>query len=132
MWDKAFDAMPFALGPWTPRHCKTASTAKPTAFIVPAALVFVVGAPSSIYLFRFHSEFFFHYLWNPARDPVFDTYSFMISVGLMFLLASATLGGWYSIPAVKPDNNYALFNLGAATEFGVPIVVSSVIFDHFP
>lgn len=32
--------------------------------------------------------------------------------------ASATLGGWYSIPAVKPDNNYALFNLGAATEFG--------------
>jgi outer membrane lipase/esterase len=32
--------------------------------------------------------------------------------------ASATLGGWYSVPAPKPDNNYALFNLGAASDFG--------------
>ncbi len=31
---------------------------------------------------------------------------------------SVTLGGWYTIPAAKPDNNYALFNLGAATDFG--------------
>ncbi len=32
--------------------------------------------------------------------------------------SSVTLGGSYSIPAPKPDNNYALFNLGAATDFG--------------
>jgi outer membrane lipase/esterase len=32
--------------------------------------------------------------------------------------SSATLGGTYSIAAPKPDNNYALFNLGAATDFG--------------
>ncbi len=31
---------------------------------------------------------------------------------------SATLGGWYSIPAPKPDNNYALFNVGAAADLG--------------
>jgi outer membrane lipase/esterase len=29
-----------------------------------------------------------------------------------------TLGGWYSIPVAKPDNNYALFNLGASADFG--------------
>ncbi|HVN36414.1 MAG TPA: autotransporter domain-containing protein [Casimicrobiaceae bacterium] len=32
--------------------------------------------------------------------------------------SSVTLGGWYSIPAAKPDNNYALFNLGASADFG--------------
>jgi outer membrane lipase/esterase len=32
--------------------------------------------------------------------------------------SSATLGGWYSVPVAKPDNNYALFNLGAAADFG--------------
>jgi outer membrane lipase/esterase len=32
--------------------------------------------------------------------------------------SSVTLGGNYSIPAPKPDNNYALFNLGAASDFG--------------
>jgi outer membrane lipase/esterase len=31
---------------------------------------------------------------------------------------SVTLGGWYSIPVAKPDNNYVLFNVGAATDFG--------------
>jgi outer membrane lipase/esterase len=32
--------------------------------------------------------------------------------------SSVTLGGWYSIPAPKPDNSYALFNVGAASDFG--------------
>jgi len=32
--------------------------------------------------------------------------------------SSNTLGGSYSIPAFKPDNSYALFNLGAAADFG--------------
>ncbi len=32
--------------------------------------------------------------------------------------SSVTLGGYYSIPAPKPDNSYALFNLGAAADFG--------------
>jgi outer membrane lipase/esterase len=32
--------------------------------------------------------------------------------------SSNTLGGTYTIPGVKPDNNYVLFNLGAATDFG--------------
>jgi outer membrane lipase/esterase len=32
--------------------------------------------------------------------------------------SSVTLGGNYSIPAPKPDNSYALFNLGAAADFG--------------
>jgi outer membrane lipase/esterase len=32
--------------------------------------------------------------------------------------SSVTLGGWYSIPVAKPDNNYALFNLGASADFG--------------
>jgi outer membrane lipase/esterase len=32
--------------------------------------------------------------------------------------SSNTLGGWYTIPAAKPDNSYALFNVGAATDFG--------------
>jgi outer membrane lipase/esterase len=32
--------------------------------------------------------------------------------------ASNTLGGWYTIPAAKPDNSYALFNVGAAADFG--------------
>jgi outer membrane lipase/esterase len=32
--------------------------------------------------------------------------------------SSVSLGGSYSIPAPKPDNSYALFNVGAATNFG--------------
>jgi outer membrane lipase/esterase len=32
--------------------------------------------------------------------------------------SSVTLPGSYSIPAPKPDNNYALFNFGASTDFG--------------
>lgn len=32
--------------------------------------------------------------------------------------ASNSLAGSYSIPAQKPDNNYALFNVGAAADFG--------------
>ena len=32
--------------------------------------------------------------------------------------SSVGLGGYYTVPAAKPDNSYALFNLGASTEFG--------------
>jgi outer membrane lipase/esterase len=32
--------------------------------------------------------------------------------------SSNTLGGTYTVPGVKPDNNYVLFNVGAATDFG--------------
>lgn len=32
--------------------------------------------------------------------------------------SSVTLGGSYTLPAPKPDNNYALFNVGAASDFG--------------
>jgi len=32
--------------------------------------------------------------------------------------SSVSLGGSYSIPVAKPDNNYALFNLGASMDFG--------------
>jgi len=32
--------------------------------------------------------------------------------------SSATLGGSYSVPVAKPDNNYALFNLGVSADFG--------------
>jgi outer membrane lipase/esterase len=32
--------------------------------------------------------------------------------------SSVTLGGSYSIPVAKPDNNYALFNLGLSADFG--------------
>lgn len=32
--------------------------------------------------------------------------------------SSGTLGGSYSIPVAKPDNNYALFNLGVSADFG--------------
>ncbi|MEO8305237.1 MAG: autotransporter domain-containing protein [Betaproteobacteria bacterium] len=32
--------------------------------------------------------------------------------------SSVTLGGWYSIPVSKPDNDYVLFNLGASADFG--------------
>jgi outer membrane lipase/esterase len=32
--------------------------------------------------------------------------------------SSVTLGGSYGIPAPKPDNSYALFNVGAAADFG--------------
>ena len=32
--------------------------------------------------------------------------------------SSVTLGGNYSVPVAKPDNSYALFNVGASTEFG--------------
>jgi outer membrane lipase/esterase len=32
--------------------------------------------------------------------------------------SSVTLGGNYSIPVAKPDNSYALFNLGASADFG--------------
>jgi len=32
--------------------------------------------------------------------------------------SSNTLGGTYTVPAFKPDNSYALFNVGAATDFG--------------
>jgi outer membrane lipase/esterase len=32
--------------------------------------------------------------------------------------SSVTLGGSYSVPAAKPDNSYALFNLGASADFG--------------
>ena len=31
--------------------------------------------------------------------------------------SSNTLGGWYTLPAPKPDNSYALFNVGAAADF---------------
>jgi len=33
-------------------------------------------------------------------------------------VSSNSLGGFYSIPVAKPDNNYVLFNLGAAADFG--------------
>src|SRR3954471_17784790 len=66
-------------------------------FIIPAASVFVVGAPATIYLFRFHSAFFFHYLWDPTRDPVFDTFSFAISIAMLGVLALATLGGYLAV-----------------------------------
>ena len=32
--------------------------------------------------------------------------------------SSVTLGGSFTLPAPKPDNSYALFNLGASTDFG--------------
>jgi hypothetical protein len=32
--------------------------------------------------------------------------------------SSNTLGGWYTVPGPKPDNSYALFNVGAAADFG--------------
>ena len=32
--------------------------------------------------------------------------------------SSVTLGGNYSVPVAKPDNSYALFNVGAAADFG--------------
>ncbi len=32
--------------------------------------------------------------------------------------SSVSLGGNYSVPVAKPDNSYALFNVGASTEFG--------------
>jgi len=32
--------------------------------------------------------------------------------------SSVTLGGHYSIPVAKPDNNYAMFNLGTSADFG--------------
>jgi hypothetical protein len=32
--------------------------------------------------------------------------------------SSASLGGNYTIPGAKPDNNDALFNLGASADFG--------------
>jgi outer membrane lipase/esterase len=32
--------------------------------------------------------------------------------------SSVTLGGLYSVPVNKPDNNYAMFNLGASADFG--------------
>jgi len=32
--------------------------------------------------------------------------------------SSVTLGGGYSVPVTNPDNSYALFNLGASTDFG--------------
>jgi outer membrane lipase/esterase len=32
--------------------------------------------------------------------------------------SSNSLGGWYTVPAPKPDNSYALFNVGAAADFG--------------
>jgi hypothetical protein len=32
--------------------------------------------------------------------------------------SSNTLGGNYTIPAFKPDNSYALFNVGAAADLG--------------
>jgi outer membrane lipase/esterase len=32
--------------------------------------------------------------------------------------SSVTLGGSYSIPVAKPDNDYALFNVGASADFG--------------
>jgi len=32
--------------------------------------------------------------------------------------SSVSLGGSYTIPGVKPDNSYALFNVGAAADFG--------------
>ena len=32
--------------------------------------------------------------------------------------SSISLGGSYSIPVVKPDSNYALFNVGASVDFG--------------
>jgi outer membrane lipase/esterase len=32
--------------------------------------------------------------------------------------SSVTLGGNYTLPAPKPDNSYALFNVGAAADFG--------------
>jgi outer membrane lipase/esterase len=32
--------------------------------------------------------------------------------------SSVTLGGGYCLPVAKPDNSYALFSLGASTEFG--------------
>ena len=32
--------------------------------------------------------------------------------------SSVTLGGNYSVPVAKPDNSYALFNVGASTDFG--------------
>jgi len=32
--------------------------------------------------------------------------------------SSVSLGGNYSVPVAKPDNSYALFSLGASTEFG--------------
>jgi uncharacterized protein YhjY with autotransporter beta-barrel domain len=32
--------------------------------------------------------------------------------------SSVTLGGYYCVPIQKPDNNWAIFNLGASTELG--------------
>ena len=32
--------------------------------------------------------------------------------------SSVGLGGYYTVPVAKPDNSYALFNLGASTELG--------------
>ena len=32
--------------------------------------------------------------------------------------SSVSLGGHYSLPVAKPDNSYALFSLGASTDFG--------------
>lgn len=34
------------------------------------------------------------------------------------MASSVNLGGWYSIPVAKPDNNYVLFNLGASADLG--------------
>ena len=32
--------------------------------------------------------------------------------------SSVTLGGLYTIPVARPDNNYALLNVGASADFG--------------
>ncbi len=65
--------------------------------IMPMGATLVVGAPAAVYVFRFHGPFALHYLWDPTREAVFDTYSFPVSVGILALLALATAGGWVAV-----------------------------------
>ncbi|MFI4902978.1 MAG: autotransporter domain-containing protein [Burkholderiales bacterium] len=57
--------------------------------------------------------------WGAVRPFARATWEFESKVGARSVSASPVgLGGTYTVGAYKPDNNYALFNLGASTDFG--------------
>ncbi|MBI5494400.1 MAG: hypothetical protein HY904_05185 [Deltaproteobacteria bacterium] len=96
-------------------------------FLVAAALALMVGTPTTIYLMRFHGAFFWHYLWDPSQHVEYDTYSFPASLGMMLVLAVATLVGWLAVRRTV-DLMHPPYCLAPALTTAVAWVVLGAVF----
>lgn len=75
-------------------------------FVLPMALCCLVSAPGAVALFRFQPGWFLHHAVDPRELPWFDTYSFLLSVAVLFMMCGITVLGWLAV-------RYAVFKLNA-------------------